>query len=458
MPTKLQILSALNAGPTVPVVLVDDQDVRDIIRYLKVKHAECERYYDKIAKFFEEDDLYNTCEGIWRFLRDNLSYHEESIAVQKLSTPATILARGYSDCKGYSLFIGGILGALNRRGWGFDWCYRYVPSSLLDLNIGHVFVAVDPNGENIWVDPVLDTFDKHYMYLNHEDQRPTAQRKAVGAIAGFRPQMHIAQRVGSAEQSILDELNEYTLGLQNAMSYTQSSGTFNTITQGVLQTAATFFPPAAIAFKVLGLATTVLNNAFGAGSLAARLMSDISTNILTAPVTIVESLLNGRTFNSDQYEGARYYYYYVMGNKKYTNANQVTDAQVLPALKWFIDRTGVFISGREHIIALTQGPSQYTSYYGVNADTTTDPTKVGAAVKVAQTYFDFNGAPGSWAGTIGVFDPSLIALASQTGQSVEEVSNEVEAAQAAQAGPGILSNPLVWIAGGLLIGLLLTMD
>lgn len=459
MPTKGQILSALNAGLEVPVILVDDQDVNDIIRYLKVKHSACERMYDKIAKFFEEDSLEETGYGLWEFLRSNLTYHEESIKVQKLSNPATILARGYSDCKGYSLFIGGVLGALNRRGWGFDWCYRYVPSSIMDMSLGHVFVVIDPKGENIWVDPVLGTFDQHYLYLNHQDQRPTAERKQVGKVAGFRPLMHVGARIGSQEQSLLDEVNEYTLGLQNAMTYTQSSGTFNTITQGVLQTAATFFPPAALAFKALGLLSTAAGNIFGPGSLAARLLTDISTNILTAPVTIVESILNGRTFNSDQYEGARYYYYYVVGNKSYTSASKVSDAQVLPALKWFIDRLGVFISGREHIIALTQGPAQYTSYYGVNSDTTTDPSKVGAAVKVAQTFFDFNGAPGSWAGTIGVYDPALIALASQTGQSVEEVSNEVEAAQGqTTTGADLLSNPLVWIAGGLLIGLLLTMD
>jgi hypothetical protein len=456
MPTKQQILSALNAGPTVPIVLVDDQDVSDIIRYLKVKHVECERYYDKIAKFFEEDDLYDTCQNIWQFLRDNLTYHEESVKVQKLSTPATILARGYSDCKGYSLFIGGILGALNRRGWGFDWCYRYVPSSFLDLDIGHVFVVVEPNGENIWVDPVLDTFDRHYMYLNHQDQRPESPRK-YAAIAGFRPQMHMTGRVGSAEGTILDQINQYTLGLQSAMNYTQSSGTFNTISKAVVLGISYFVPIVGVIFALENLATIGVSDIFGPGSAAARLLSDIATNPITAPVTIVESLLNGRTFNSDQYEGARYYYYYVMGNKKYTSANQVSDTQVLPALKWFIDRTGVFISGREHIIALTQGPSQYTALYKVNADTTTDPTKVGAAVKVAQTYFNFNGAAGSWANAIGVYDPMLIDLANQLGESVEMVSNQVEAASATQA-PGILSSPWVWIAGGLLVGYLLTMD
>lgn len=448
-----------------PMTVVDDQTVSDIVEWMPVAHAAYRRMYDKLIACLEEDELSALCYELWEFCKTNLKYKEEGVEKQRLSAPSTMIERGWADCKGYALFTGGVLDALNRRGADIDWHYRYVPSAPWGSTIGHVFVVVDPKGEDIWVDPVLPDFDRHYFFLVHRDVEiePVA---AMGKLSGLQPVMS-ARRVGaSAEQNLLDQLNEYTQGLLQAVQVSQSSGTINTITEGIVQTASSFIPGVGIALGILKAIGTEVGNIFGVGSTAARLVADVTNNLLMAPVALVETLLSpgSRTFESDQYYGAAYYYYYVAGQSKYKNApSQVADSQVPVALKWFIDRLGVFISGREHIEALVQGPSQYMALHSVNAYTTTDPVAVANAVAVAQQYFNFNGAAGSWASTVGVYDVQLIEIANEMQETVETAAAQDQAGEFGSDAPpvyqsqadssslqNIVTDPMVLAAAALL--------
>lgn len=166
-------------------VLVEDQDVSDIISALKVKHKQCGRMYDKIAHYFAGDDLLQICRSLWEFCKDNLQYVEETVDEQYVSSPFTILKRGTSDCKGYALFIAGVLDALKRQGYDLKWCFRFVPSRLLSTEIGHVFVVVNPDTDNIWIDPVLSRFDAHYPNFVKRDEYVKTNkvgRVTMGAI------------------------------------------------------------------------------------------------------------------------------------------------------------------------------------------------------------------------------------------------------------------------------------
>jgi hypothetical protein len=448
---KRKAIQAIGAMSVLPVKVVEDQTVMDIVEWMPVAHDVYRRMYDRLVWCVEETELESLCYELWDFCRATFKYKEESVDDQQLSAPSTMLKRGWSDCKSYALFIGGMLDALNRQGADIRWKYRYVASTPWGNKIGHVFVVVDPDNENIWVDPVLPDFDKHFFYLVHRDVE-IQEVGAMGRIGGLRPVMS-ARRVGaSAEQNILDQLEEYTLGLTQAVQVSQSSGTINTITQGVVQTASALIPGVSLALGILKAVGTEVSNIFGVGSTAARLVADVTNNLLMAPVAIVETLLSpgSRTFESDQYYGAAYYYYYVQGQAKYKNApSQVADTQVPVALKWFIDRLGVFISGREHIEALVQGAAQYLALHSVNAYTTTDPTAVANAVAVAQQYFNFNGNAGSWAGTVGVFDVQLIEIANEMGETVEtaaaqdaagELGSDAPPVYASQAGTATLQN------------------
>jgi hypothetical protein len=450
-----------------PVILVDDQDVRDIIRGMQAKQVECRPMYDAICGYFDGDCIEDIGLNIWSFLKSELVYAEQTKKVQRLASPKTLLKRGRCDCKEYALFSAGVIDAMNRRGAGIDWCFRFVPAEALTRSIGHVFVVLEPGGDEIWIDPVLSMYDSHVLYLVQKD----VYVKDSALISGLSVDDRGAIGLTKVEQTLLDQLNEYTLGVQDAVSVSTSSGTINTITAAIVQTASSFIPGVGLALGALKAVGTLISNNFGAGSLAARLVSDITTNLLLAPYAIVKTLLNpgARTFESDQYDAAWKYYYFVLGQTKYKNApQQVTDQQVPTALKWFIDRAGVYISGDQHLTALTKSASDYTNYYGVNHYTTTDVTLVGPASQMAQQYWNLNGAAGSWANTVGVFDVQLIEIAQQMGESVEQVNAQVQSG--AIDIPGItpsdpltkikqlLSSPWPWVIGVGVIAILILWD
>jgi hypothetical protein len=460
-----------------PVMLVNRQVVKDIMRYMPPAAERFRPYYDRIYSFFEGDTADEVAENIFDFLKDQMGYVEEDDDAQWLCNPMELIERGVCDCKGYALFTAGIIDAMNRNsGRGeIPWCFRFVPSAILGTKIGHVFVVLYPGEDEIWIDPVLSTFNEKPFYLVREDRYVSEDRKVAGLQIDTRGTM-----VGSAEQTILDELEQYALGMTDAVNVSIGNQTLNTISQAVLLTASIAVPIIAAAVAVLKVADIAVDNAFGAGSEAGLLLGDITNNILTAPVTIVETLLNGRTFNSDQYAGAWYYYYCVLGQTNIKSSDFVTDQMVPAGLKWFMDRTGVFISGREHILALIAGPAQYKSYYGVNRYTTQDTDAVNAASAVAQQYFSLNKMlPGNWADTVGVFDVQLATIANQLGESELQVSAQLASGQLVVPGvtnngrgttwqqdlvsklQDIYQNPMAWVLTGAVvvgIGLLIFDD
>lgn len=166
-------------------MLVENQSVEDIIDGIKNKHFECYREYDEIAEQFYGGDLYDVCERLWNFCRSNFKYDIEGIDKQYVSAPQTMLTRGHNDCKGYALFIGGVLDAMKRQGENITWVYRFASYKLFRSTPQHVFIVVNPSKENIWIDPVLDRFNEHYPYFTHQDLRivtPHKKERSIGRI------------------------------------------------------------------------------------------------------------------------------------------------------------------------------------------------------------------------------------------------------------------------------------
>jgi hypothetical protein len=433
--TKEQVLKKLGAfSQPAPKILVEDQDVTDIIRGVIKKHKECVGYYDVLYPIFDADgSWYDVANRLWTFCKEQIRYRIESVEWQWVSTPATILKNGYCDCKGYALFCAGIIDAMKRAGEEVEWCYRFASYQIFNSTPGHVFVVINPSTDNIWLDPVLDEFDAHSPRPIWKQDRyvETCREKALGAV-GFIPgggpllgtKINAAIGLSSAEQNLLNSVNEYTEGLASGVQYAQANGTLNTICLLILATASAFFPAIAAALAIIKLASTIVSDEFGPNSEAALLLNDVASNPLTAPVTIVETLINGKTYESDQYRAAQFHQFYVLGNSSINALNKVADSMVAPALKWFVDRTGVFISGAQHILGLMQSPAEYMSYYGVNNYTTMDQNRVNAASNVAIQYWSLNGVAGSWANTLGVYDALVATIAQQQNTTEEAVAAE----------------------------------
>lgn len=163
-------LSMLGRTAGARSLIVSNQSVYDIIKLIQHKHGKCAADYDRIAAFFWAGSLYATCERLWKFCKRYIKYDVETEEEQTVSSPQAILIKGKGDCKHYSLFIGGILDALSRQGHRINWFYRFASYNPLDFTPGHVFVVVQDQDREIWIDPVLSEFDYHKFYISALDK------------------------------------------------------------------------------------------------------------------------------------------------------------------------------------------------------------------------------------------------------------------------------------------------
>ncbi len=141
-----------------------DQTFRAIADKMIKAHHMDEAEYDKICDQFYCQYSDDTAKSLWSFCKKNFRYVVETEASQTLRSPAALMETGYTwgvDCKNYSLFIGGVLDALNRKGYDVPWVYRFASYDITEPIPYHVFVVLYPGTDaEIWVDPVLASFNQ----------------------------------------------------------------------------------------------------------------------------------------------------------------------------------------------------------------------------------------------------------------------------------------------------------
>jgi hypothetical protein len=169
-----KLLNSLPKFNNRKILIKKNQNVDDIIKALNIAHNQYKKDYDLIAKKFIGHNKKQTVYNIWKFLKKNIPYKAEPDTMQTIKSPAAIIHTGllgnkslyYNDCKNYSLFAGGILSALNRQGYNIPYVYRFASYNMFDNNPQHVFIVINPEGQEIWLDAVLSKFDykKPYQY------------------------------------------------------------------------------------------------------------------------------------------------------------------------------------------------------------------------------------------------------------------------------------------------------
>lgn len=180
---RRRLLKLIGKDCPQPVLVTEDQGAGDIMKRMALKHRKCAPDYDQIANEFSDGSIYQICNRLFEFCKSNIYYSEESIDVQSISSPQTILTKGHCDCKGYALFVGGVLDALKRSGYPINWVYRFASYKMFDETPGHVFVVVDPGTANeIWIDPVLKKFDDHKEYCYHIDRKIKSDMMKVNGV------------------------------------------------------------------------------------------------------------------------------------------------------------------------------------------------------------------------------------------------------------------------------------
>jgi len=165
------------------IVVVEEQNTKDIINGIVKTSEKYNSEYDKILQYFEDDNLIETAKNVFDFLKDNCRYVIESTETQTLRSPSSIIATGKSkgvDCKQYSLFFMGILSAYIRK-YKLKNKIAFRFAGYDGKDIGHVFVVFNDNGKEYWCDCVLD-------YFNDRSKTPTKYKDknmALVSISGL---------------------------------------------------------------------------------------------------------------------------------------------------------------------------------------------------------------------------------------------------------------------------------
>ena len=171
------------------VVLVQEQTTGDIITGIIDTSKKYEAEYNKILPYFEDDNIVETAKNVFDFLKDNCKYVVESTKQQTLRSPASIIALGKTkgcDCKSYSLFFMGILGAYIKK-YKLKNKISFRFAGYDNKDIGHVFVVFNDRGKEYWCDCVLDYFnDRSKTPTKYKDKNMAlVQISGVPKVAGL---------------------------------------------------------------------------------------------------------------------------------------------------------------------------------------------------------------------------------------------------------------------------------
>ena len=178
--SKETILGALPPFNNQWTLLHPDQTVKDIIHEVLDKHEEFASDYDKIALYFNDRNIEKICVSLYDFCKENLPYAEETEDVQTVRSPGALLSMGHCDCKGYANFCGGVLSALNRAGKKINWNYRFASYDLARKTPHHVFIVVNDNGSEIWIDPTPGSELKEPVWQVDKKMKDMALYKISG--------------------------------------------------------------------------------------------------------------------------------------------------------------------------------------------------------------------------------------------------------------------------------------
>lgn len=141
------------------IKIKEHQKVDDIISQIRKAHQKYASYYDRIAIYFDAPTIKGICDNLYNFCKKEIQYDEEPNEEQTTALPTGILYRGFGDCKHYASFIGGCLDGLSRlTGKDIDWFYRFAAYENRPV-VHHVFVVVNDNGQELWIDPTPSAND-----------------------------------------------------------------------------------------------------------------------------------------------------------------------------------------------------------------------------------------------------------------------------------------------------------
>lgn len=354
-------------------IIARDQDTTDIMKEVYAAHRHFIQDYDLITNYFAYKDPVQLAKDIFDYCKNNFTYKIESEKLQTTRSPAGILYTKKIDCKHYSGFIAGVMDAIRRKyKLNFDLYYRFGSYDIFDTMPGHVFVVMVYNGQEYWIDPVLDSFNKRSPApISYIDKK--IRNMALYRLSGLTQPQNISERTKNRISAIADTAlgslyDQYSKKLANELDKATASIPF------------------------VSLATGLVSSFFGAGGISDWLTPGGIINELKGAIF-------GRAFRGGQYWLGEKFRYYILGEDIHTkDPDTVTDAAVSTAITTFSVGFGVPIEDYQDILNLQKGADAYIKRY---VDLGADPAlisreAVNRAVSLKQSYFPTE-YEGNWA-------------------------------------------------------------
>jgi hypothetical protein len=306
------------------VIVPGNQKTDDIIKQVCRAHLRCKKDYDLITRFFEGGSV---PKKLFDFCKKKLTYNEEEGADQTTRSPAGILELSKTegvDCKHYAGWIAGILDALNRKGYDFNWCYRFV-SYTKKQKADHVYVVLS---DDFWLDPTpLKLKDGTYYKRNLND------RMSIPVwILDLKPDEMLSHLSGVHYEVTEDSQKNGCMGRGKGDS-------------------------------VNGL----LDFAQGAAGQVASLLPDgglknFLTSIVSNPTGAIINLIKGKKYTSGNYALGEMYMRNILGMSQIQKRGQVTDEYVPQAWQFFTLALGIEIGANDHLDRLYESAQSYINY------------------------------------------------------------------------------------------------
>ena len=212
MISKNTILGKLTPFLNHQNVVVENQDVNDIISGILKTHNKYIDEYDKIFPYFIGSDLQETSKNIYDFLKKNVPYSIESNELQFLKSPASIISTP-SDCKSYSLMACGIADSIRRNtGEDIEVVYRFASYDPFDKIPQHVFCVVRGDGEEFWIDPVLNKFNEKKQPYFYKDKN--INKMSLVGLSGMNS--NNSDGIGNTLTDVLDSVLKAAPGIITA--------------------------------------------------------------------------------------------------------------------------------------------------------------------------------------------------------------------------------------------------
>jgi len=151
-------------------VVYENADTTGIIEVILLADGQAAQYTQTVSPLFMGEDLEETCENVFDFIKDNIRYQKDPSGHEQVKSPGRLWEMKEGDCKSMAIFIASIL-----KNLGVPYVYRFAhyPNGIeWDQDVNHVFVVADPWGKGIIIDPVTNYFNYEEPYSYAEDWDP----------------------------------------------------------------------------------------------------------------------------------------------------------------------------------------------------------------------------------------------------------------------------------------------